>query len=189
MNKRISVFVVIVSFILFSANFVEARGYHSSLKHMTKKDSVYGLDNFSARLIWRATFFSDDFRKSFEKKHISINHLGALEAAKFVAEQEYLQSKGWTFFIGFYTRKEYKQFTSGKDSFWKIDLITQFGERVTPIEIDSLPVTPYERIMFPYLNRWSRAYKIVFPKVKLGKKFKLFLYSVVADSTLKWKMK
>ena len=163
--------------------------FKSSLRTYTEHGRIYNFEHFEARLIWHATFFSDNFRRAFEKKHIELHHFGPMESAKFIAEQEYKQEDSWNFFIGMYTKREYKQFTNYDDSFWKIELITENGDVVKAESIENVPLDPYVLEIYPYLNRWSRTYMVSFPKVDLGKKFQLVLKGVAGTSVLKWKIK
>lgn len=184
-SKRL--FQILIVFFIFATAVPANASYRSQLRKVTDRGRVYSLHDFDARLVWHASFFSDDFRREYEEKHIDIHHLDQEDADRFIAEQDYRQKEGWDFFIGFYAKADYKRFMTGKDSFWKLYLITEKGEKIKPSSFEMIPVSPYERIMFPYLNRWSKAYRITFPKVELGKKFELFLHSVVGESTLKFK--
>jgi hypothetical protein len=163
--------------------------YSGDLRRATKSARIYSPETMEAKLIWHATFFSNEFRRSFERKHVKIHHMGALEAARFVQEEEYRQGRGWDFFIGFYTKDDYKKFSNEPDTFWRIQLKTANGEVVAPTSIEMIPVGPYERIMYPYLNRWSKGYRVTFPKVVLGRRFSVTLMSIVGQSTLTWKVK
>ncbi len=188
MLRRISI-LLIVGIVSFAAASVEA-GYGMKLRKYTERGRIYSLYNFDAKLVWNATFFSDEFREAFEKKHVKVYHMDdQMEISQFIAEQEYEQQKGWDFFIGFYTKQEYKQFSSDSDSFWKLHLTTGNGAVIEPISIEMIPISPYEKKMFPYLNRWSKAYRITFPKVELGDSFSLTAKSVAGKSILKWKLK
>ncbi|MBU4483890.1 hypothetical protein KKA47_00540 [bacterium] len=166
---------------------VYAKGYGSSRRKYTKSDRVYSIKDFDANLIWNVTYFSDGFRQAYSEQHAKINQLKPLEAARFYADQQREQAKTHEFFIGFYTRQEYKNFTDDRDSFWHIRIITEQGEEILPSSVGLVPIAPYERKMFPYLNRWSKAYKVTFPKAPLGEKFKLKLYSIIGESVLKFK--
>jgi hypothetical protein len=189
MNRKHLVQAVLFLAVFFMTGEVLAATYRSELRKVTERDRIYNFDNFDARLIWHATFFSDDFRQAYIKKHAKINHLNDEDAEVFAAKQNWRQENNWDFFIGVYAQSDYKKITSGKDSFWNIYLITESGEKIAPSSVEPIPISPYERMMFSYLNRWAKGYRISFPKIELGKKFQLFLYSVVGDSTLKWKLK
>jgi hypothetical protein len=156
---------------------------------MTRTGRIYSLEMWDAKLLWKATFFSEAFRRSYEEKAVEIQHLDDMAADLLVAEQERRQADGWEFFVGMYTKDQYKEFNNYEDSFWKALLITGDGEVVKPISVDRIPIRPFEQVMFPWLNRWTTAYRVVFPKVSLGKEFRFTLESVVGDSTLLWKVK
>ena len=57
---------------------------------------------------------------------------------------------------------------------------------ISPESVERVPITPYERKMFPYLDRWSKGYFVVFPKADIGGRFELRLESVAGGSTLKF---
>jgi hypothetical protein len=187
MLRHLSIALAFFAMIFFSQ--ASYGSYKSELNKCTKKDRIYSFENLDAQLSWNATFFSDNFRHEYEKEHIRRMHLEASDADQFMSEQEHEQSSGWEFFIGLYTQKSYEKFSSGVDSFWKIHIETESGEKIYPTSIEMVPLTAYERVMFKYLNRWMKGYRVVFPKVDIGKKFKLCLYSIVGDSTLTWNLK
>ncbi|MFA4875607.1 MAG: hypothetical protein WC956_07475 [bacterium] len=184
MGKRIASFAAVLILIAMPA--IALAGYATSLRYATKTGRVYHTVTWDLKLIWRATFSSDSFREAFIKRHAVVNHLTPEETAVFTAEQERRQQDGWEFFIGMYTKDPYKNFSAYEDSFWQILLETESGEVYKPLSVDMIPITPYEGVMYPYLDRWSRAYRVVFPKVPLGSKIRLMLQSVIGQSTLKW---
>lgn len=187
MGKRIAACMMLL--LMVAACATAWAGYGRELRKATEKGSFYHATNWQAELIWHATFFSDAFRQAFKKKHESLRYLSRPEVDQYVAEQDTRQREGWEFFLSVYTRKPYQHFTNYNDSFWKIYLITESGERVEPVSVDMIPITPYEKKMFRYIDRWSKAYLVVFPKVALGNEFELEMTSVVGSSTLKWDLK
>ena len=187
MGKRLTTIAIVLCLTLAAGSAFAA--YRADLRRATKNHRIFNPENMEAKLIWHATFFSNKFRRSFERKHIKIHHMGPLEAARFVQEQEYRHGRGWDFFIGFYTKDDYKKFSNEPDTFWTIQLTTASGEVVRPTSIEMIPISPYEGIMYPYLNRWSKGYRVTFPKVTLGRHFSLTLMSIVGESTLRWKVK
>lgn len=185
MGRRLAAAVLIAAAALHAEPAVA--GYGQSLRQATRNGRIFNLETWDANLIWHATFFSDSFRPKFAEKHVAIHRMNALEAADAAAELGRRQAAGWDFFISFYTKKDYKSFSIEPSSFWKIRLITQSGEVLRPDSIDMIPITPYERVMYPHINRWSKAYRVTFPKVDLGDEFELTLHSVVGESTVTWK--
>ena len=172
--------------------FVSAKtnaGYRSELRRMTEHGVLYDPTTLDAKLDWRATLVSDDFRRARSQKHIELHHLNPLAAARWVADEEVKQSEGWEFFIALYTKSDYRQLSHRSDSFWKAVLVTSSGEEVEPTNVEMVPITPYERELYPYLSRWSYGYRIFFPKVDLGQRPHFTLRSVVGSSTLKWRLR
>jgi len=88
-----------------------------------------------------------------------------------------------------YTPKAYKKFSLEKDSFWETFLTTDFGEDVQPLSVEEIKITPYWRVMYPFLERWAKLYRITFPKAALGKKAYITMRSVVGDDSLRWKVR
>lgn len=164
-----------------------ALGYRWELRRATKRGQLYSAETMEAKLLWRATLFTERFRNASVKKTIAIKYLEGTDAERYRSEQQYEQEGGWQFFIGFYTKQEYKQFSMGPDTFWKIEMITD-DKVVEPLSIELVPIGPYEQIMFPYLNRWSKAYRVVFPKIPFGEFVKLRFYSMIGESTLTWRI-
>lgn len=162
-------------------------GYRSVLNQWTGSKQWFSTETFSANIIWHATYFSPEFRRAFAQRHVKKKYLDAVEAARYLAEQEAKQAKAHEFFIGIYTRKPYRNVTSGSDSFWEMVLTTADGRVVEAASVEMVPIGPYEKVMYPYLNRWSQAYRVTFPKVTLGDSFKLTLRSVLGQSSLAWK--
>lgn len=187
-STRVVVIAVVVA-VIGIVGHAEARSYRAELRHVTERGSLYDGTTLDAKLLWQATLVTDDFRHARESRHVEINHLGAIEAARWIADEEAKQTEGWEFFITFYSKSDYQLFTGNKDSFWQARLKTTTGEEAEPTSVEMVPVTPYARVLYPHFTRWSRAYRVIFPKVDLGQRPTLTLQSVVGSSTLKWNLR
>lgn len=161
-------------------------GYRSVLNKWTKSKQWFSAQTFDANVIWHATYFSPEFRRAKAQRHIKKKYLDPMEAAQYVAAEEKKQGEVHEFFVSIYTRKPYRQITSGGDSFWEMVLTTEQGQVVEPTLVEPVGIHPYEEVMFPYLNRWSKGYRVVFPKVARGSSFNLTLRSILGESTLRW---
>lgn len=161
-------------------------GYRSVLNKWTQSKQLYSLTDVHAKVLWHATYFSEEFRRAKAERHIKKKYLGSDEAATYLASEEQQQGKVHEFFVSIYTRKPYRHITSGSDSFWEMVLTTASGEVIKPELVEPVGVHPYEEVMYPYLNRWSQGYRVLFPKTALGGSFKLTLRSVIGESSLKW---
>jgi hypothetical protein len=187
MGKRFTTCAVAI--VLIFTSLAAHAGYRRELNRATEKGRLYHHTDWNAELIWHATFFSKRFRDAFIKQHEKVKHIEKVNALRFEAEQMNRQIKGWDFLVVMYTRERYKAFSTYEDSFWRIELATGTGQTIKPMSIEKLPITPYEEKMFPFIDRWSKAYRVRFPKVELGNKIELTMSSVVGESSLKWKVK
>lgn len=182
--------VVLITVIIISSSvpaFARLAEFRSARRYATQNGRMFNFETWDAKLIWHATFFSEKLRNAYINKTIVLKHMNEEEALFFREDEERRQTRGWDFFIGTYTKKDYKKFSSDTDTFWKIRLTTESGEEVEPESIESIAITPYEKIIFPYLTRWSKAYRVTFPKVEIGSRFSLTMMSVVGESKLNWK--
>lgn len=169
-------------------NVALSRTYRSELRRVTERGKLYDGKSFDAKLIWNATLVTDDFRRARAKKYSSIHRLGAVEAARFIASEETEQQKTWDFFLHLYASPKYEHLSSTSSSFWEVTLQTESGEEMVPIAIELVPVSPEHEVLYPHIDRWSKAYRVVFPKADLGRKVRLTLSSVVGNSTLTWRL-
>lgn len=185
MGKRFAAVIIFAALIISSG----CTKYSMELKRATESGRFFSVDTWDAKLIWHATFFDDEYRQTLIDYYTDLNRHEPEEAQRFADDMAYRAERGWEFVIGMYTKRDYRDFSMDADSFWKLYLKTESGEEIKPIEIEQLPSSPYQYTMFPYLDRWSRAYRVVFPKVELGKKFQLILHSVVGESTVTFKNK
>lgn len=163
-----------------------SKSYRSSLNDWTRSKQLFSTTDVHVKILAHATYFSPEFRKAFTKQHIKKMYLKGAEAESFREEQEMEGRKGHEFFVGIYSPKPYRQFTSGPDTFWQAVLVTAKGEELKPLSVTPVGEAPYERVMFPYLNRWEKAYRVVFPKAALGEEFHLTLRSVIGQTHLWW---
>jgi len=185
MVKKTLISCLLISFFLPSLG-AEA-GYGSLRRKWTKSERIYTLKSLDTVLLWKTTYFSPEFRRAKTQKHIQLKYLDPMEAAQVVEKEEKRQEKYHEFFLSIFTQKDFQQFSMSPDSFWKMILTAEDGTVVHPVSIEMVPVGPYEQKMFPYLNRWSKAYRVLFPKAPLGNRFKATLRSVAGESTIQWK--
>lgn len=186
-----AVFVLIFSLLsgpLVYASQATKVTYTNDLKRMTQKGQMFDYTTWDAKIIWRATFFDDQFRREFAKKHAAIHYMGPIESARWMADQQNIQDREWDFMVVLYSKKEYKKFSMDSDTFWEVLMTTGTGDTVYPSSIEQISITPYEKVMFPYIDRWSKMYRVSFPKTALSKDVSLTLRSILGKSTLTWKV-
>ncbi|OGQ46843.1 MAG: hypothetical protein A3H42_02060 [Deltaproteobacteria bacterium RIFCSPLOWO2_02_FULL_46_8] len=187
-NGLKNVFKIFLTVALVSglSGVVHADSYKTTLREWTRHKQLFSVQTLQTKIMVHATYYSPAFRKAYEAEHIKKKYLDGVDAQTYVEEQERKQSQGDEFFVGMYVRKPYKEFSQGKESFWEAVLTTASGEELSPIRIEQVPITPYEKVMFPHLNRWSQAYRVVFPKTDLKEPFTLTMRSVIGQTHLHW---
>lgn len=139
-----------------------------------------------ARLIWSATMLTADVLNAQNQLLMDKKMLPSSGGVK-----EDKRFRGISFFVSLYTHKDLKEFSLDGGSVWKIILTGEDGKEIAPTSIVPVTIMPTEKVFYPYLNRWSKAYMVEFPvtEIEIGKNPELILRSVVAESKLKWKMK
>jgi len=186
-SKASKVIMLVVVILMISIN-VQA-GYRKELRHATARGGMYDLKTGNAKLLWTATLFTNEYRRAFAEKHIEIEYLNPVDAGIYMGQQESEQAREWEVIVSMYTPKDYKKFSMGKDSFWETFLTTEYDESVWPISIEEIKITPYWKVMYPFLERWAKLYRVTFPKVAIGKKATITMRSVVGDDHIGWNIR
>jgi hypothetical protein len=159
--------------------------YEKVLKKWTRSEEVFVLDNLEARLVWKATYLSDEFRQARRKfltEHFQLSDKDIYERARDVAEAG--QS---VFLVSIYAGSS-KWSDVGKDEgLWRMALETADGRIIPATVFERIPVTQFERETYPYVDQWSRFYRVSFEEEgPLVPPFRLKLLGMPAKSTLSW---
>jgi hypothetical protein len=181
---------LIVFFLLFAIRLplYASPSYNSLLKKWTREDRVYVWDNLEARVVWRATYLSDDFRNVRREKIADLFEWNPEERAGAAADDRAEGQKYDVFFVGIYAGSSQWPEIGKDDGQWRIVLETEGHPPVDTIDFQRIPVTQLERTLYPYLDKWSQAYLLRFPKVIRGDEtFRLRMIGFPARSELVWK--
>lgn len=182
MIRRLLVIIILVGFVAGACSSVH---YSSTTRRWTEGSNVYSAQTFNAKLMWRATYLSPEWRAVAREKVLEWKRLTPDSTTSFA---HYITEVGeGDFLLSVYTPKGYPPLISGIDPFWELVLTLPTGESYTPSSVESVNVTPREKRLFPHVNRWSRFYKVSFPIYDIAKPFSLSLRSVAVTSTLTWK--
>lgn len=180
------VLAAVMSGLLLGASPLQAKSYRKELREWSRSKQLFSTTSMDAKIITHATYFSPDFRKAYMKEHIKRKYLEGETAEAFREKLEARQAKVQEFYVEMYSPKPYRNFSMGKESFWEAVLTTQDGEILKPVSIEEVETTPYQKVMFPYISRWSKTYRVLFPMRDLGNSFELTLRSVVGQTHLDW---
>jgi hypothetical protein len=166
--------------------FAPSDSYRSVLNQWTRSGRDHELENPELRLKWHATYLSDQFRKVRRERLASL--LAWTEAEKSgeqLKDQEELRQYD-IFFIGVYAGSSAWSDIGRESARWRIVLDAR-GQSIAPLEMKKVPITDQERELFPFLDHWSDAYLIRFPKrIKNGESFSLKMLGIPAQSELVW---
>ncbi len=152
--------------------------YNSVLRKWTEHGRIFAFETMDAYVIWNATLLSDEL----------LNAQADLAASRKV---EYKRPKfeGIGFFVEMYTKKFLSDFSKDPSSIWKGFLVGADGVEVPPTDIQIVTMTIDDKVFYPHVTMWSKAYIVSFPKIDLGQHPKFIIRSILAESTLKWKLK
>lgn len=190
---RISRLPIAVTFLvsLYAPGFSAwaAPSYQSILKKWTRHDAVYVWTNLEARLIWNATYLSDEFRAARLKKMARLYEWSAGEEGRHFSEDRAEAGQFDLFFLAVYAGSSQWPEVGKDEGKWRIVLEAQGrGEAVEPVLFERVPVTEVERALYPHLDKWSQGYLVRFPKViERGEPFRLRMTGIPARSELVWK--
>lgn len=177
--KKIFLFSLALLLVVVATTSAQAKSYKSVLKHNTQKKNVFVWDNMEVRLIWNATYFSPDYKEALTKR------LEEMGNTNWWAMHEL--EKGDVFFVGLYQGSAEWAEIGKDDGALKFEVIRPDGEVIQAKRIENIPITQTERSLFPYLDKWSKAYLVTFPKNSVETKTQLKLLSPSAQSVLKFK--
>lgn len=162
--------------------------YKSVLKKWTRSDKVYVLNNFEARLVWNATYLSPEFRAARREKMNDLLDWTDKELSEQVKLDGEESSRFDVFFLGIYAGSAVWPEVGKNDGRWRIVLENGASAPVEAAELERIPVSQLEREIYPYLDKWSQAYYVRFPKKLASERdFRLRMSGIPAKSELVWK--
>lgn len=180
------IFVIALLFALALPEMAFARvHYRSIMRRWTVGDNIYDPETFNAKINWRATYLSPEFRQTARTK---ITEWKKLPPGEMTTFPSYLtDNEEGVFLVAIYTPKNYPPINADTENFWDFTLNLPGGATMAPSSIDTINVTEQEIKLFPYIDRWSTVYRVKFPVGYLTTPFTLALRSAPATSVLQWK--
>jgi len=150
-------------------------------------------------LIVSATFKSNEFRRAYTDEYAKAYKLTSEEKKRFLENQLKAATRGHEFLMAsFVPEKRWDDFNKS-NSMWKLYLVNDQNERVTPVEVRKVKrlnaVKPH---FFPYITPWKSIYLVRFPHNILTtnqpvinndtKYIKLVIASVLGTAEMGWKL-
>lgn len=174
----------------------EEEAYLRVLNAWTRGVKVY--EGLETKLYASATFKSAGFRDAYIERYVKGNQLDEGYANALREREAELSEKFNEFFFTAYTPVDKWNDFAESDSIWKVYLEDDKGARLQPVSIAKLDASdPLLREFFPYMDLWSSAYTIKFPKYsETGtepipnadtKSMRLVVTGVLGKGELTWK--
>ena len=171
--------------------------YNDELTRWTRSAKVYS--GMEERLSLMATYRSPAFRDAYRDFYASSFGLTDKERARLAKEDQRADEQYTEFFVSVHTSEDEYNNLDVKGSSWKIYLADSTGKRVEPISVERLVrADPLRSEFFPYIDLWSTAYVLRFPRHLAGGAatlpaadaayIKLVVTSVLGRVEIKWNL-
>lgn len=165
--------------------------YGKVLRRYSRRGESYSFQDMQAKIIWWATYASDEFRDAFRTEYDRVYPQGQDARAKERSKPWITPDPQATFMVGIYALKREMSDLDSEKSLQDLSLEVD-GHFYKPKLIEKIPTTQFEIYFFNYLNLWFKTYRVVFPFEGLHNRdvaFKLHLHGVAGGSALKFKAK
>jgi len=136
---------------------------------------------------WHATYLGADFLKARRERLASLQEWSSEERGRQEMQDQKELREHDSFFVVIYAGSSAFPEVGKDTGKWRISL--ESGDKqARPVQFETVSVTEVERGLYPFLDKWSRAYLLRFPKtIQEGKPFVLKMQGVPAKSELAWK--
>jgi len=173
-----------------------ARGrYNGELHRWTQEAKAFS--SLEERLSVVATYRGADFKRAYREYYAESFGLSASERADLRAKDKAALGKYSEFLLSVHTSEVSLNNLDTKKSPWKIYLFDSTGARCEPLSITRVDrADPVRGAFFPYIDLWSTAYVVRFPRYpEPGKApfpalnaryIKLAISSILGRVELKW---
>jgi len=136
--------------------------YEKAVKRNTQHVEVYGIRDLDAHFIVFATFHTEDFRQAFSQLYDKLYPQGQEGLANELGHPWDGRPPQVEFFVGLYAKAKGLKKMVGSKNLWDLSLNID-GKYYKPASVEEVTITPFEYKFYPYLDPWSRAYKVSFP--------------------------
>jgi hypothetical protein len=142
--------------------------YQLILKQWTRKFEIY--DYFVGQAFLSATWKSKEMRRAalsfyqdmYQIPPTDLEQRRALDASE---DREY-----YDYFVSMTTHRQEWNNVADEDSQWRVTLVNQRSEEVVARSIEIMNCESVElQKMYPYIDAYSKCYKIRFPKIPTGR--------------------
>ncbi len=172
--------------------------YNDELRRWTREAKVYS--SLEERLSVVATYRGPSFKSAYSDYYARSFGLSDTEKSRLMAKDKTEEAQYSEFLISVHTSEARLNNLDSKKSPWKIYLSDSSGRRCEPLSILKVDrADPVRGAFFPYIDLWSTAYVLRFPRYpEPGKApvpaedstyLKLTISSVLGEVVLEWPLK
>jgi len=168
----------------------ERENYYKTLRSWSHVKNNVFFQHLETTFIWHSTFKSEVFRQAFESYFKKLYLEGQEGLATELAQHWMNSSSQSEFFVSLYAAAKGMDNLEGPKSLWDLNLNVG-GQLYKPLSIEVLKLSPFYGKFFPYIDRWDRLYRVVFPvdpETLAHQTFSLQLYSIAGASEMKFKV-
>jgi hypothetical protein len=141
-----------------------ASDYGQVRERWTRSAQPLKLQALDTPLRVHATLFSPDFIAAYVAKSAAVYRLSASDRTELGRKLGGAAARSYSFFVGASTTDLRSNDLERKDSVWRIALLNDRGEQVSPAEIRAeKTIAPGATEFFPFLDSFYRAYHVRFP--------------------------
>jgi len=162
--------------------------YYKALKKFTHKKTNYLLRHLDTNYIWHGTFETEELRQAFEALFKQLYPDGQEGYATTLGKPWIEANPQSQFFLSLYAGSKGLDRLDGPETLWDLNL--KVGDKIyKPQLIEPLPLNPFYGKFFPFIEKWDRIYRVVFPvdhSLLATQEFSLQLFSVLGASEMKF---
>lgn len=173
-------------------------GYEAVLGRWTGGAKIY--EGIETRLIITATYKGFPFREAYIERYAKGYQLDDDYKKSLIEREKEAVEEANEFFFTAYTPEDRWNDFDSKDSIWRLFLEDDTGKRLVPLSVKRAEKgDPFIREFFPYIDPWSAAYTVKFPKYSAegkdsipgnaSKFLKLTVTGILGKGEIIWQLK
>lgn len=161
--------------------------YHKTLQSLTKYERLFGLDKTLYETY--ITYYSPELSQQYVNEYAKIYSLPDAQKNTMLNAEANDANQYDVFMIGHYASENDNQRLNTTDPqkiVWRFYLKNADGTQVESLEIKPVTLGTQMNYFYPYLNAWSRLYRVKFPKTQSSTK-NLVMKGPIRELTFVWK--
>ena len=134
--------------------------YKTSLKRWTETKKVYS--DLNTGFVAHVTFKNLPYRIAYRNLYAYIYQISDKQLQEICENEVCLAEKYVEFVFALYTSDEKHNDLNMQNSIWKLYLSNNLDERLQPFDIAPLKKTAIMQNFYPYVNTWTKVYRVRF---------------------------